>query len=34
MAGMTQKELKKSYFHFGPITKRKNFRIASKVLKI
>ena len=23
MAGMTQKELKKPYFHCGPITKRK-----------
>ena len=23
MAGMTQKELKESYFHCGPITKRK-----------
>ena len=34
MAGMTQKELKKSYFHCGPIRKGKNFSIASKVLKI
>ena len=37
MAGMTQKELKKSYFHCGPIRKGKIFKgfkdIKAKIYK-